>query len=494
MKSTVEQLGPTRVRILVEVPFEELEPNFDRAYRKIAQQVRIPGFRPGKAPARVLEQRLGRGAVLDEVVKEAVPAKYAEALSSGEVQPLGQPEYEVTKIDDGELLAFTAEVDIRPKITLPVFEEFSVSVEDVETTDTEVDEQLDTLRARFGTLTGVQRPARQGDFVVVDLSATVDGEEVPDTATTGLSYEVGSGDLIDGIDEALIGAGEGEQKTFTTSLVAGRFAGREAEVTVALTAVKQRELPEPDDEFAQLASEFDTLEELKADLRERLGQAKLIQQGMEARDKVLEGLLAATDVPLPDKMVESELEVRKRDAVHAFEHDTGRLEAWLEQQAQSRDEFDTELRTAAAEAVKTQLVLDAIADAEKLGVDESELSQRIVYQAQRSGVSPEEYVKRARQANQLGAIYADVRRGKALASVLRRATVTDESGNAVDIEALYGPATPEVAEEAGSATPEVAEEAGSATPDVAEEAATAEEAEAASAVTADEAPRPSRSE
>ena len=483
MKSTVEQLGPTRVRILVEVPFEELEPNFDRAYRKIAQQVRIPGFRPGKAPARVLEQRLGRGAVLDEVVKEAVPAKYAEALSSGEVQPLGQPEYEVTKIDDGELLAFTAEVDIRPKITLPVFEEFSVSVEDVETTDTEVDEQLDTLRARFGTLTGVQRPARQGDFVVVDISATVDGEEVPDTATTGLSYEVGSGDLIDGIDEALIGAGEGEQKTFTTSLVAGRFTGREAEVTVALTAVKQRELPEPDDEFAQLASEFDTLEELKADLRERLGQAKLIQQGMEARDKVLEGLLAATDVPLPDKMVESELAVRKRDAVHAFEHDPGRLEAWLEQQAQSRDEFDTELRTAAAEAVKTQLVLDAIADAEKLGVDESELSQRIVYQAQRSGVSPEEYVKRARQANQLGAIYADVRRGKALASVLRRATVTDESGNAVDIEALYGPATPEVAEEAGSATP-----------DVAEEAATAEEAEAASAVTADEAPRPSRSE
>ncbi len=480
MKSTVEQLGPTRVRILVEVPFEELEPNFDRAYRKIAQQVKIPGFRPGKAPARVLEQRLGRGAVLDEVVKEAVPAKYAEALSSGEVQPLGQPDFEVTKIDDGELLAFTAEVDIRPKIALPVFEGFSVSVEDVEITDTEVDGQLDTLRARFGTLTGVQRPARQGDFVVVDLSATVDGEEVPDTATTGLSYEVGSGELIEGIDEVLIGASEGEQKTFTTSLVAGKFAGREAEVTVALTSVKQRELPEPDDDFAQLASEFDTLDELKADLRERLDQGKLIQQGMEARDKVLEGLLAATEVPLPDKLVESELEVRKRDAVHAFEHDPGRLEAWLEQQGQSRDEFDTELRTAAAEAVKTQLVLDAIADAEKLGVDESELTERIVYQAQRSGVSPEEYVKHARQANQLGAIYADVRRGKALASVVRRATVTDESGNAVDIEALYGPATPEVAEEAGPAT--------------AEEAPTAGEAEVAPAVTADEASRPSRSE
>jgi len=477
VKSTVEQLSPTRVRILVEVPFEELEPDFDRAYRKMAQQVRIPGFRPGKAPARVLEQRLGRGAVLDEVVSEAVPAKYAEALSSGEVQPLGQPDFEVTKIDDGELLTFTAEVDIRPGITLPVFEELSVSVEDIETTDTEVDEQLETLRARFGTLVGVQRPARQGDFVVIDLSAAVDGEEVPDAATTGLSYEVGSGDLIDGIDDVLIGAAEGEQKTFPTSLMAGKFAGREADVTVTLTSVKQRELPEPDDEFAQLASEFDTFDELMADLRERLDQVKTIQQGMQARDKVLEALLAAIEVPLPDKLVEAELEARKRDAVHAFEHDGGRLDAWLEQQGQSRDEFDAELRTAAAQAVKTQLVLDAVADTQQMGVDESELTERIVYLAQSSGVSPEEYVQRARQANQLGAIYADVRRGKALASVVRRATVTDESGNAVDMEALYGPATPEGAEEAGPAP-----------------AATTEEAETVTATTADETPGPSRSE
>jgi trigger factor len=459
VKSTVEQLGPTRVRILVEVPFEELEPNFDRAYRKMAQQVKIPGFRPGKAPARVLEQRLGRGAVLDEVVNEAVPAKYAEALSAGEVRPLGQPEIEVTKIDDGELLTFTAEVDIRPPVALPDFEELSVSVEDVETTDTEVEEQLDTLRARFGTLAGVQRPAQQGDFVVVDLAATVDGEEVPEADTTGLSYEVGSGELIEGIDEALIGAAEGEQRTFTTSLVSGKFAGREAEVTVTLTSVKQRELPEPDDEFAQLASEFDTLDELKADLRERLDQAKAIQQGMQARDKVLEALLAAIELPLPDKLVESEFEVRKSDAVHAFDHDDGRLTVWLEQQGQSRDEFDTELRTAAAEAVKTQLVLDAIADTEQLAVDESELTERIVFQAQRSGVSPEEYVHQARQAGQLGAIYADVRRGKALASVVRRARVTDESGNVVDMEALYGPATPEVAEEAGAAGATTAGEA-----------------------------------
>ncbi len=445
MKSTVEQLSPTRVKINVEVPFDELKPNFDKAYKKIAQQVRIPGFRPGKAPPRILEQRLGRGVVLDEVVNEAVPAKYAEALSSGEVQPLGQPEIEVTNMDD-DLLNFTAEVDVRPEITLPAFEELSVSVDDVEVTEEDIAEQLDGLRTRFGTLTGANRPAEHGDFVVIDLSATVDGEEVPEAATTGLSYEIGSDELIEGIDEALIGATEGDERTFPTKLVAGEYAGREAEVTVKLGSVKVRELPELDDEFAQLASEFDTFEELRDDVQERLGRVKSMQQGMEARDHVLESLLAATDVPLPDKVVESELEVRKHDAVHNFEHDEARLDEHLEQQGQTREEFDAELRTAAEKAVKTQLVLDSIADAEEVNVNESELTERIVYQAQRYGVSPEEYVQQAQQAGQLGAIYADVRRGKALASVVRRAVVTDTSGNAVDIEALFGHDAPEEAE------------------------------------------------
>ncbi|MPZ65504.1 MAG: trigger factor [Pseudonocardiaceae bacterium] len=449
MKSTVEQLSPTRVKINVEVPFDELKPNFDKAYKKIAQQVRIPGFRPGKAPPRILEQRLGRGVVLDEVVNEAVPAKYREALSSGEVQPLSQPEIEVTNMDEGDLLIFTAEVDVRPEITLPVFGELSVSVDDVEVTAEDIAEQLDGLRSRFGTLTGVNRPVEHGDFVVIDLSATVDGAEVPEAATTGLSYEVGSDELIEGIDDALIGVSEGEERTFTTKLVAGEHAGREAEVTVKLGSVKVRELPELDDEFAQLASEFDTFEELRGDVAERLARVKSMQQGMEARDKVLESLLAATDVPLPDKVVESEIEARKHDAVHDFEHDENRLGEHLEQQGQTREEFDAELGTAAEDAVKAQLVLDSIADAEEVNVDESELTERIVYQAQRYGVSPEEYVKQAQQAGQLGAIYADVRRGKALASVVRRAVVTDASGNTVDIEALFGhdaPATPEEAE------------------------------------------------
>ena len=439
MKSTVEHLSPTRVRINVEVPFDELKPNFDRAYRKIANQVRIPGFRPGKAPARVIEQRIGRAPILDEVVNEAIPAKYSEAVTAEEVRVLGRPEIEVTKLEDREMLEFTAEVDVRPDITVPAFGELSVTVEDVELKDEEVDEQLDELRARFGTLTGVERAAENGDFVSIDLSATVDGEEVEEARTSGLSYEVGSGEMIEGIDEAIIGTSAGEEKTFTTKLVAGDLAGREAEVTVKVNTVKVRELPEPDDEFAQLASEFDTIDELRTDLRERLTRVKRMQQGVQARDKVLEALLEVTDVPLPESVVDSEIEIRQHDAVHTFDHDEEKFNEFLGEQGKTREEFDADVREEAEKAVKTQLVLDSIADAENVNVDDNELTERIIYQAQRFGVSPDEYVQRAQQSGQLGAIFADVRRGKALASVVRLATVKDESGNEVALEELFGP-------------------------------------------------------
>jgi trigger factor len=438
LKSTVEQLSPTRVRINVEVPFDELKPSFDRAYRKLAKQVRIPGFRPGKAPARVLESRLGRGVVLDEVVNEAIPAKYLEAVNGGEVRTLGRPDIEVTKIEDGESLAFSAEVDVRPDITVPAFDELSVSVDDIQVDDADVDTQLEELQARFGTLTGVERPVQSGDFVVIDLSATVDGEPVEDASTTGLSYEVGSGELVDGIDDALVGAEAGQTRAFTTKLLAGEHTGKDAEVSVTVESVKQRELPTADDDFAQLASEFDTLDELRADLRERLARVKRMQQAVQARDKVLDALLDATEVPLPDAVVESEIEVRKHDAVHAFDHDEAKFAEWLTEQGQTTEEFDAEVREASEKAVKTQLVLDSIADEESVNVNDNELTERIIYQAQRFGVSPDEYVQRAQQSGQLGAIYADVRRGKALASVVRRATVTDESGNALDMDELFG--------------------------------------------------------
>lgn len=438
MKSTVEQLSPTRVRINVEVPFDELKPNFDRAYRKLAQQIRVPGFRPGKAPARVIESRIGRAPILDEVVNEAIPTKYMEAVTNSDVRAIGRPDIEVTKIEDGDHVAFTAEVDIRPDITMPAFGELSVTVDNLEVTEDEVAEQLDELRARFGTLTGADRPAENGDFVSIDLSATVDGETIDEASTSGLSYEVGSGDLVDGIDDAIVGAEAGEDRTFTTKLLAGDHAGRDADVTVTVQSVKVRELPEADDEFAQLASEFDTIDELRSDLRERLSRVKKMQQGVQARDKVLEALLEITEVPLPEKIVEAEVDSRKHDAIHAFDHDDARLAEYLESQGKTTEEFDVEVRADAEKSVKTQLILDSIVENEKIGVNDSELTERIIYQAQRFGISPDEYVKRAQESGQLAAIFADVRRGKALASVVRQASVTDADGNAVDLEELFG--------------------------------------------------------
>ncbi|GAA1218345.1 trigger factor [Prauserella alba] len=438
MKSTVEQLSPTRVKINVEVPFDELKPNFDRAYSKIAQQVRIPGFRPGKAPAPVLESRIGRAPVLDEVVNEAIPAKYMEAVQTGDVRTLGQPEFEVTKLEDKNVLEFTAEVDVRPEITIPDLDDLSVTVADVEVTDDEVGEELDNLRARFGTLTGVDRPAANGDFTSIDLSATVDGQEVSEASTSGLSYEIGSGQLIDGIDDALVGLSEGESATFTTNLLAGEYAGKEAEVTVTLGSVKVRELPEADDEFAQLASEFDTIDELKADLRERLGRSKRMQQGVEARDKVLEQLLERVDVPVPEKVLQGEIDNAKHEAIHQYDHDEEAYKKALEAQGGDPEEWENEVRTEAEKSVRTQLLLDTLADEKDVQVGDQELTERIIYQAQRFGVSPDEYIQRAQQSGQLGAIFADVRRGKALAAVVRGASVTDESGEALDLTELFG--------------------------------------------------------
>ena len=439
MKSTVERLSPTRVRIAVEVPFDELKPDFDRAYKKIAQQVNVPGFRKGKVPARIIEARLGRGVVLEEVVNAAVPAKYTEAVTAAsEVTPIGRPDIEVTEIADNERLAFTAEVDVRPDLTLPALDSLAVTVDDVELSDEEVDEQLQNLRARFGTLTGVDRPAATDDFVVIDLSAAVDGQPVEEATTTGFSYQVGQGGLIDGIDEAITGLSAGEEQVFTTKLVAGEHADRDAEVTVKVTAVKERQLPEADDEFAQLASEFDTLDELMADLRERLGRVKRMEQVAAARDKILDAIVDGTDVPLPESIVQAEVDSRLHDAVHGFDHDEERFAAELAEQGSSREEFDAENRADAEKNVRTRLVLDALADAEEVSVNDQELTERIVYQAQQYRMPPEEFVRRIQEAGQLGAIYADVRRSKALVAAVRAATVTDASGATVDLSDLLG--------------------------------------------------------
>jgi trigger factor len=436
VKSSVENVGPTRVKLAVEVPFDELKSSLDAAYKKIGSQVRIPGFRPGKAPARIIDQRVGRSAVLEEAVNDALPRAYSEAVRESGVRALGQPEIEVTKLDDGTSLSFTAEVDVRPEITLPSLEGVEVTVDDIEVTEAEIDEQLDSLRERFATLTGVERPVETGDYVSIDLTASVDGEEVEGGSATGLSYEVGAGDLIDGIDEAIVGKSAGETVSFATTLRQGDKAGAQADVAVTVNSVKRKELPEAGDEFAQLASEFDTVEELRADLRERLIRAKTLGQGSQAREKLLEKLVESADFPLPESAVNAEIGYREHDVVHSLGHDDKLFDELLAGQGKTRDEFTAELRESAEKSVRAQILLDAIADAGQVNVGDAELTEYIVRQAANYDMPPKEFADQIVQGGNLPAMVADMRRTKALATVLESATITDASGNKVDLSAL----------------------------------------------------------
>lgn len=441
MKSTVEQLSPTRVKLNVEVPFEELSGDFDRAYQALAQQIRIPGFRPGKAPAKIIEARVGREAVLEQVVNDALPAKYSQALAETETNAISQPEIELGDLVHGEPLTFTAVVDVRPEITLPEFAALSVQVDPIEISDADVEEQLESLRSRFGTLVAVERGAETGDFLTLDLSATVDGEDVPDASTEGLSHELGNGDLIDGLDEAITGLKAGETATFTTTLIAGEHADSEAEVTATVQSVKVRELPELDEDFVQMASEFDTVDELREDVRRQVADSKKYEQAGAIRDAVLDQLLEEVEFPLPEKVVDDELEATQHQLIHALGHDDEQVARFLEAQGKTREDWDAESKVEAEKSVRTQLLLDAIADAAETEVDQNELTQQIMLQAQRYGMPPQEFIQQLQGANQIGALYADVRRNKALAGVIGDVTVTDTNGDVIDTETFFGNAS-----------------------------------------------------
>jgi trigger factor len=437
VKSTIEELGPTRVRMAVEVPWGDLDHAFGEVYKELGRQVRVPGFRPGKVPNRVLDQRIGRPVVLQEVVQHAIPEVYSEVVRENQVRVIGQPDIEVTRLDDHETLAFTAEVDVAPQLELPSLEGLAVTVDDVAVTDEEVDEQVALMRERFAMLTGVDRPAQDGDYVSIDLHATVDGEVLEDGSTTGMSYEVGAGNLMEGLDDAVRGLSAEESKTFTTGLASGPHAGEEAEVTVTVRSVKAKELPELDDEFASTASEFDTLDELRDDIRTRLQRTKSLEQGAQARDKLVEHLLETVDVPLPDNLVERELEWRTEALNRDLAESGMDFDTYMQiTGADSREAYDDEQRTSIEQAVKTQFILDAIADAREVTVDNDDLSAQIMAQAQRSRTSPEQYAQELQQSGNIAAFVADARRTKTLAQLLEQATITDASGNVVDLEAL----------------------------------------------------------
>jgi len=436
VKSDLETLNPTRVKLTVEVPFEELKPSLDAAYKKIGGQVTIPGFRKGRVPPRVIDQRFGRDVVLEEAVNDALPRFYGRAVEENSVQVLGQPEVDVTELADGQHLRFTVEVDVRPEFELPDYDGIEVTVDDAEVTDADIDEQLEGLRERFATLTGADRAAAEGDFVSIDLSAKVDGEAIDDLTAKGLSYQVGQDSLLAGLDEAITGLSVGESRDFSTALVGGDHAGKDATVTVELKSVKVRELPPLDDDFAQTASEFDSLDELRGDVRTRIDGMKKVQQGVQARDRVLEALLAKVELPLPEGVIKAEVDSRNHNLAHQLEAAGMTKEDFLAAEGQSEQEFDADIDKRTREAMTAQFVLDKVVDKEQLSVNEEELSQHIVRSAARFGVGPDQFAQQVVQAGQVPMLVSEVVRGKALALVLERAKVVDESGHPVDLEAL----------------------------------------------------------
>jgi trigger factor len=436
VKSAVETLSPTRAKLTVEVPFEELKPSLDAAYKQIAQQINVPGFRRGKVPPMVIDRQVGRGAVLDQAINDALPKVYAEAMQANDLQPLAQPEVEVTKLEDNEVLEFTVEVDVKPTIELPSYEGVVAEVEDAVVTDEDVEQQVQALRERFATLADVERPAADGDFVVLDLKATKDGEVLEGAEVTGMSYQVGRGGMIDGLDKALTGMSAGEEKTFSSELVGGDLVGEAVEVLVAVSQVQEQELPELDDEFAQLASEFDTAQELTDDIRVRLGNGKRLEQAAAARDAVLEALLEKVEVPLPESIVADELNARRQNVEQQLAMAGITMDKYLEDEGQTIEEFEADLERRVRDAVAAQFILDEIAQKEELGVDQNELSEHLVRRAQQSGQDPQEFANHMFEHNHIPELVQEILRGKALATIVETAVVTDASGNVVELKNL----------------------------------------------------------
>lgn len=446
MKSSAEKLSATRVKLTVEVPFEELKPEIDKAYKALAQQVNIPGFRKGKAPRQLIDARVGRGPVLEQVVNDMLPTRYQQALEENEITPLGQPEIDITKLEDGEAIEFTAEVDIRPEIEVPDFSEISVTVPALQSDEEAIDAEIERLRERFGELKDTKRKMKTGDFAIIDISATVDGEELEEANAEGMSYQVGAGDLIDGLDTALRGMKTGEDNEFTTTLKQGEYEGKEAVVKVHVQQTKERKLPELDEDFVQMASEFDTVEELRESLAERVGEQAKANQAAQIRDAVLEAALEKAPFELPEKAVEEQAHAQLHQTLGQLAHDDAALNNLLEAQGMTREQFDADNKEAAEKAVRTQLFLDTVAEQENPEVSQQELTDHILFTAQSYGMDPNQFIQQLQSSGQIGQLFSDVRRGKALAAAISRTTVKDEEGNAIDPNVYFGLEEEEVEE------------------------------------------------
>ena len=418
LKSTVERVNPTRVKLHITASAEDLKPSIEHAYEHIGEDVSIPGFRKGKVPPALLEKRVGRGAILAHAINDALDEFYRKALDEHKVRPLSQPQANVTstpKEEDysGELVV-EIEVEARPEFKLPDYKALKIKVDEIKVGKIEVEAELDALRSRFGKLVAVDRPAKKGDFTSIDLKAEIDGKIID--SADNISYEIGSGNLLDGIDEALDTLTAGESTTFKSKLVGGDQAGAEAIVSVTLNAVKERELPELNDEFAKLYSEFDTVEELQKGIEAQISQSKVYGQALQAREKATEQLIEAAKVPVSTQIIEED--------VNRHLEGEGRLEDL---------EHRKEVTEQSTRSFQAQMLLDAIAEAEEIKVSEQELVSYLMQAAQSYGMEINEFIKAVDSNGQIPVFVAEVARRKALSSVLQTAEVTDAKGNKVDL-------------------------------------------------------------
>jgi len=448
VKTTVDKLSDTRVKLTVNVPFAELDQEIDQAYAAIAQQVSIPGFRKGKAPRQLIDARFGRGPILEQVVNDMLPSRYEQAVQSEDLKVIGQPDVDISKIEDKDFVEFTAEVDVRPEFEVPDFSEISITVPAIKAGEEDVDKALEDLAERFGELKDTKRKMKTGDYAIIDITAEVDGEKIEEASTEGLSYSIGDDNLIKGLDTALRGMKTGEDNEFTSTIQSGEHKDEEATFKVHVQQTKERKLPDMDDEFAQMASEYDTIEELREATKTEVEESKKAEQAGQIRDEVLKAALADVDFELPQSVVDEQAHAQLHQILGQLAHDEKALAQLLEAQGTSREEFDQQTREQAEESVRTQIFLDAVAEKEEPEVSQQELSDHILFTAQSYGMDPNQFIQQLQSNGQIANLFSDVRRGKALAAAICRTTVKDEEGNDVDVEQYFG----EVEEDENEAT------------------------------------------
>lgn len=436
MKTSVERVDEVSVKLTVTVEPKKVKQAMDRAAREMAKNVNIPGFRPGKAPRRLIEQRFGEGSIAQQALESSLSGWYVEALETEELHPVAQPEVDVDKFDEADGCEFTADIQVRPVFELPPHEGLDLTFPDWDVADADVTAQVDELRGRFAEVDEVERACANGDFCTIDLDVSVDGEKIEDARVEDALYEVGSGGVTPSLDEAILGHSAGDVFSYTDTLPDGfpEHPGAEAEFTITVKDVREKTLPELDDDFAITASEFETIEELQADVRRNLLRRSISEAQQTVRDQLLEAYLVTVETPLPPAML-SEFVDQRRASVQAQAEQFGmELDALLEAQGHSREQWETEAMENAQLTVKGQLVLDALAEKLEIDVTPQDLDFEIFRHSQMQGKTPEEIAQQIVQNNAVGTLAGDALRRKAITAMLESANIDGGPSDDVLIE------------------------------------------------------------